>query len=99
MGKGDKNRITDQVKFNKEFDRIFRSKPSQKKPSQKKPSQKKPSQNKTRNEEPLTESTVNSDWNVFMCSVNEIRRKYNLPDKVFKPGEYKEFINYWIKNK
>ena len=89
MGKGDKNRITDQVKFNKEFDRIFRSKPSQNKPSQ----------NKNRIEEPLTESTANSDWNVFMCLVNEIRRKYNLPDKVFKPGEYKEFINYWIKNK
>ena len=89
MGKGDKNRITDQVKFNKEFDRIFRSKPSQKKPSQ----------NKTRNEEPLTESTANSDWNVFMCEISRIRKKYNLPDKVFKPDEHLEFINYWTKNK
>ena len=83
MGKGDKNRITNQAKFNKEFDRIFN---------------KKGEENMSEFKDFLEQEHDNilCDWQKYMVEINKVRKEYGLSDKIFSSDEEKEFERSWV---
>jgi catalase (peroxidase I) len=86
MSKGDKNRITNQAKFNKEFDRIFNKK-----------GEEDMSEFKDFLEQHI--DTIDSDWQKEMVEVNKKRERLGLPHKVFTEEERGTFEKKWLEDR
>ena len=40
-----------------------------------------------------------SDFQKFICQINEVRRNFNLPDKVFSEKDREEFERQWVESR
>ena len=83
MSKGDKNRITDQAKFNKEFDRIFNKK-----------GEDKMSEYKDHVEQ--EHDNILCDFQKYMVEINKVRNDYGLKDMQFSSKHFEEFERQWV---
>jgi len=83
MSKGSKSRIGNQKTFNEGWDRIFNKE------------DKMSSKNDFIEQQ---QDSINEEWYKYCHEIQEVRRKYGMPDLVFTPNDKEKFAISYIES-
>jgi signal peptidase I len=85
MGKGDRYRKVNQDKFNENFDKIFKKRGDK--------------VSYTNDFKEQHQDEINEEWYEYCHQIQQVRRKYNLPDLIFTQGDKDFFAQKYIERR
>jgi signal peptidase I len=85
MGKGDRYRKVNQDKFNENFDKIFKKRGDK--------------VSYTNDFKEQHQDEINEEWYEYCHQIQQVRRKYNLPDLIFTQVDKDFFAQKYIERR